>query len=117
MSILRKIIEKWPGKKYFGVYRFLPLFFGLGAALEFSMINWTVGDTNFCEYKNSHHFSNFFSFRSFTASPCFCMYHKVTLVLHLFPTDKTFKKRQAQNIIDEKLREAHIAEAKQITGH
>ena len=27
--------------------RFLPFFFGLGAALEFSMINWTVGETNF----------------------------------------------------------------------
>jgi len=27
--------------------RFLPFFFGLGAALEFSMINWTVGKTNF----------------------------------------------------------------------
>jgi hypothetical protein len=27
--------------------RFLPFFFVLGAAVEFSMINWTVGDTNF----------------------------------------------------------------------
>jgi len=29
------------------VPRFLPFFFALGAALEFSMINWTVGETNF----------------------------------------------------------------------
>ncbi|KAL9885510.1 small integral membrane protein 4 isoform X1 [Glossina fuscipes] len=39
--------DYWPGKKRFGLYRFLPLFFCLGAALEFSMINWTVGETNF----------------------------------------------------------------------
>ena len=29
------------------LHRFLPAFFCLGAALEFSMINWTVGETNF----------------------------------------------------------------------
>ncbi|GAB0099290.1 Small integral membrane protein 4 [Sergentomyia squamirostris] len=40
-------LDRWPGKKTFGVYRFLPAFFLLGAALEFSMINWTVGQTNF----------------------------------------------------------------------
>lgn len=44
------IVNKWPGKKTFGIYRFLPLFFALGAALEFSMINWTVGTTNFCKF-------------------------------------------------------------------
>lgn len=44
---LRFYLDKWPGKRYFGIYRFLPLFFGLGAALEFSMINWKVGSTNF----------------------------------------------------------------------
>ncbi|XP_017768819.1 PREDICTED: small integral membrane protein 4 [Nicrophorus vespilloides] len=44
---LQKFLNKWPGKRYFGIYRFLPLFFGLGAALEFSMINWRVGETNF----------------------------------------------------------------------
>lgn len=47
---LKQFIDKWPGKKTFGIYRFLPLFFGLGAALEFSMINWTVGETNFCKF-------------------------------------------------------------------
>lgn len=48
-SLLQRCIESWPGKKTFGVYRFLPLFVGIGAALEFSMIKWTVGQTNFCE--------------------------------------------------------------------
>lgn len=46
---LKRVLDKWPGKKYFGIYRFLPLFFVLGAALEFSMINWRVGETNFCK--------------------------------------------------------------------
>ncbi|XP_046401678.1 small integral membrane protein 4 [Ischnura elegans] len=44
---LQRLLDKWPGKKYFGIYRFLPLFFVLGAALEFSMINWHFGETNF----------------------------------------------------------------------
>uniref|UniRef100_U5EUY7 Small integral membrane protein 4 n=1 Tax=Corethrella appendiculata TaxID=1370023 RepID=U5EUY7_9DIPT len=44
---LRNILDKWPGKNRFGIYRFLPIFFVLGAALEFSMIKWTVGETNF----------------------------------------------------------------------
>lgn len=42
-----RVIEAVPGKRFFGLYRFLPFFFALGAALEFSMINWTVGETNF----------------------------------------------------------------------
>ncbi|XP_073832460.1 sloth 1 [Musca autumnalis] len=46
-STFKRILDSIPGKKRFGVYRFLPLFFCLGAALEFSMINWTVGETNF----------------------------------------------------------------------
>ncbi|XP_022210463.2 small integral membrane protein 4 [Drosophila obscura] len=44
---VRRLLDSWPGKRRFGIYRFLPLFFVLGAALEFSMINWTVGETNF----------------------------------------------------------------------
>ncbi|XP_042890317.1 small integral membrane protein 4-like [Penaeus japonicus] len=44
---LRKFLDKWPGKRYLGMYRFLPMFFVLGAALEFSMINWHVGEVNF----------------------------------------------------------------------
>jgi len=45
--LLVKVLDSFPGKKWFGLYRFLPFFFALGAALEFSMINWTVGETNF----------------------------------------------------------------------
>lgn len=44
---LRKIIKKWPGRRIFGYYSFLPIFFLLGAALEFSMIHWHVGEVNF----------------------------------------------------------------------
>ena len=47
LPFLSKFFEAVPGKQTFGIYRFLPFFFGLGAALEFSMINWTVGETNF----------------------------------------------------------------------
>lgn len=47
--MIRKLLDKWPGKKTFGIYRFLPIFFVLGATLEFAMINWTVGETNFCK--------------------------------------------------------------------
>jgi len=46
-STLRRAFDAIPGKKALGVYRFLPFFFFLGAGLEFSMINWTVGETNF----------------------------------------------------------------------
>jgi hypothetical protein len=45
--IIQKFLNAWPGKKTFGLYRFLPLFFVLGGALEFSMINWRVGEVNF----------------------------------------------------------------------
>jgi len=44
---LKILLSRWPGEKTFGVYRFLPIFFGIGAGLEFSMINWRVGETNF----------------------------------------------------------------------
>ena len=46
---LRQILDSWPGKQRFGLYRFLPIYFILGAALEFSMINWHVGEVNFCK--------------------------------------------------------------------
>lgn len=46
MTLIGTIINKWPGRR-FGLYRFLPIFFVLGGLLEFSMINWTVGETNF----------------------------------------------------------------------
>lgn len=46
-NVLRKVLDAIPGKRRFGVYRFLPIFFCMGAALEFAMIKWTVGETNF----------------------------------------------------------------------
>jgi hypothetical protein len=46
-SFVGRALDKVPGKQLFGIYRFLPAWFILGAALEFSMINWTVGETNF----------------------------------------------------------------------
>lgn len=44
---LALFLDRWPGKKRFGMYRFLPVFFFLGALLEFSMINWHVGHVSF----------------------------------------------------------------------
>lgn len=43
---LRKLLKNLPGKRL-GEYRLLPLFFILGATLEYSMINWQVGEVNF----------------------------------------------------------------------
>jgi len=45
---LARFFRAIPGKKKFGVYRYLPLFFVSGALLEFTMINWHVGTVNFC---------------------------------------------------------------------
>lgn len=42
-----EIINKIPGKRILGEYRFLPIFFILGATLEYSMIHWHVGEVNF----------------------------------------------------------------------
>jgi hypothetical protein len=46
-SLLKIIVKNWPLRRYLGVYAFMPLFFVIGAAIEYSMINWTVGQTNF----------------------------------------------------------------------
>lgn len=46
---LQRFLDAWPGKRYFGMYRFLPIFFVLGASVEFAMINWHVGEVNFCK--------------------------------------------------------------------
>lgn len=46
-TTVQRFLDYIPGKQRLGVYRFLPFFFVLGAALEFSMINWRVGDVNF----------------------------------------------------------------------
>jgi hypothetical protein len=46
-GFVKTIVNKWPGKRWFGIYRFMPLFFVMGAALEFSMINWRPFGVNF----------------------------------------------------------------------
>lgn len=45
-------LNKIPGEKRFGNYRFLPLFFLFGASIEFLMINLKAGPgkVNFCNY-------------------------------------------------------------------
>lgn len=51
-SRLRKLLKRLPGKAL-GEYRLLPVFFILGATLEYSMIHWQVGEVNF--YKTYKH--------------------------------------------------------------
>ena len=83
---LRYYLNLWPGERHFGIYRFLPIFFVLGAALEFSMINWRVGETNFCNFCVS-----------------FSRFSYVLHVFNIFSLDTTYKKRRAQEIAREKL--------------
>ncbi|RUS72924.1 hypothetical protein EGW08_019320 [Elysia chlorotica] len=52
-SFVESFVKKWPGKRYFGVYRFMPLFFVMGATVEFAMIKWRPLGVNFYDvYKN-----------------------------------------------------------------
>lgn len=88
-KILQKFVEKWPGEKYFGEYRFLPLFFILGAALEFSMINLRVGSVNFC--KNSTLWFQYY----------FC--------IKLFILDDTYKRREAKELLEKEYSEHQTA--------
>lgn len=83
-SLLQRIVDSWPGQKTFGVYRFLPLFFALGASLEFSMIKWTVGQTNFCELP-------------------YLLSLGALLMAPLHHLDHTFKQRKAKEIVAERL--------------
>jgi len=46
-GVIRRFFKAWPGEKRFGVFRFLPFFVFVGASMEFTMIHWTVGTTNF----------------------------------------------------------------------
>lgn len=91
-SSVRRLLDSWPGKRRFGIYRFLPLFFVLGAALEFSMIKWTVGETNFCECQRRN--GNL---------------RKDLILLSVQSTDRTFKRRQAKNYIEEQ-QQHHLAQ-------
>lgn len=48
-STLKKILNLWPGKEKFGVYRFLPVAFAFGSAMEYTMIHLRIGEVNFCK--------------------------------------------------------------------
>ena len=83
-----KYLKKVPGERQFGPYRFLPLFFFIGASIEFLMINLTVGPrkVNFCNKK--------LSILSLTL-----------LINHNFYStqkDTTLKRRQAAEVLDQK---------------
>ena len=64
---LLKVLDNWPGRQTFGHFSFLPIFFVVGAGLEFVMIKWTVGQTNFCKWHlqcdHADHISTFHSFQ------------------------------------------------------
>ena len=51
LSGIQRLIQAVPGKKYFGIYRFMPIFFFIGAGLEFAMIHWKPNGHNFCKHK------------------------------------------------------------------
>ncbi|KAM9592996.1 ubiquinol-cytochrome c reductase complex assembly factor 5 isoform 1-T2 [Trichechus inunguis] len=44
---VRRVLQWVPGKERLGVYRFLPFFFVLGAAMEWIMIKVRVGQETF----------------------------------------------------------------------
>ncbi|NXF80034.1 SMIM4 protein, partial [Sclerurus mexicanus] len=44
---LKRLLQMVPGKRRFGVYRFLPFFFVLGGAMEWFMINVRIGKETF----------------------------------------------------------------------
>lgn len=47
---IKRLLNMVPGKRRFGVYRFLPFFFVLGGAMEWFMINVRIGQETFCKY-------------------------------------------------------------------
>ncbi|KAL7986009.1 hypothetical protein Chor_011175 [Crotalus horridus] len=52
-SKITQLMNKVPGKKRFGIYRFLPFYFVLGGAMEWFMINVSVGNQTFFD-RNDH---------------------------------------------------------------
>ncbi|KAM9374534.1 ubiquinol-cytochrome c reductase complex assembly factor 5 [Phaethornis superciliosus] len=44
---VKRLLQRVPGKRRFGVYRFLPFFFLLGGAMEWFMINVRIGKETF----------------------------------------------------------------------
>jgi hypothetical protein len=58
-SLVKRVVRNWPLRRQLGFYSFFPVFFLLGATLEFSMINWTVGQTNFYRVYKRRQLQNF----------------------------------------------------------
>merc|ERR1711973_1022658 len=46
-SLFSRFVDAVPGKRVFGLYRFMPFCFLFGAGLEWTMINWHYGEVNF----------------------------------------------------------------------
>merc|ERR1712156_454021 len=46
-SLFSRFVDAVPGKRIFGLYRFMPFCFLFGAGLEWTMINWHYGEVNF----------------------------------------------------------------------
>ncbi|XP_056380123.1 ubiquinol-cytochrome-c reductase complex assembly factor 5 [Hyla sarda] len=46
-STISTLMDMVPGKRRFGIYRFLPFFFVLGGAMEWFMINVRIGKETF----------------------------------------------------------------------
>ncbi|XP_040850536.1 small integral membrane protein 4 [Ochotona curzoniae] len=44
---VRRVLQRVPGKQWFGIYRFLPFFFVLGGTMEWIMIKVRVGQETF----------------------------------------------------------------------
>ncbi|CAI9589083.1 unnamed protein product [Staurois parvus] len=49
-SKIGTLLDLIPGKRRFGLYRFLPFFFILGGAMEWFMINARIGKETFCKF-------------------------------------------------------------------
>ncbi|CAK6957390.1 small integral membrane protein 4 [Scomber scombrus] len=44
---LKHLLSLVPGKRHFGTYRFLPIFFCIGGVMEWIMINVRIGPESF----------------------------------------------------------------------
>ena len=47
IRLVYKVLDKWPLKKQLGYYAYLPAFFILGAAIEFTMIKMEINNVSF----------------------------------------------------------------------
>ncbi|CAJ0931543.1 unnamed protein product [Ranitomeya imitator] len=71
-STLSTLMDMVPGKKRFGMYRFLPFFFVLGGAMEWFMINIRIGKETFYDvYRRRQSERRFFKVATFCFDDCF----------------------------------------------